>query len=56
MTTKATSTTYYAGGRITEVPDRIQGKINFNEEAGWRVQQIIMGMGGMWVVYEKEQK
>ena len=53
---KATKTIFYIGGRQTERPDAIQEEINHRESIGWRVQAIIMGMGGMWVVYEKDQK
>ena len=53
---KATKTFFYIGGRQTERPDAIQKQINDWEELGWRVQAIVIGMGGMWVVYEKEQK
>ncbi len=53
---KATKTEFYIGGRQTERPQAIQQSINYQEEAGWTVREIIMGMGGMWVVYEKDQK
>ena len=53
---KATRTHYYMGGRQTERPDQIENMIHAMEDDGWRVQSMMIGMGGMWVVYEKEQK
>ena len=53
---KATRTHYYLGGRVTERPNVIENSINAMEDDGWRVQAIVMGMGGIWVVYEKDQK
>ncbi len=37
-----------------ERPNVIESSINAMEDDGWRVQSIIIGMGGMWVVYEGE--
>ncbi len=51
---KATKTFFYIGGRRD--PEAIQKQINDWEELGWRVQAIVIGMGGMWVVFEKGQK
>ncbi len=53
---KATKTVFHLGGRQTERPEAIQRMINEDEEMGWRVKMLIIGMGGMWVVYEKDQK
>jgi hypothetical protein len=53
---KATKTIHYMGGRMTERPEAIQKEINEWEEMGWRVKSIIVGMAGMWVVYERDQK
>ena len=54
--TKTTKTEYYVGGRVTERPSAIVVSVHQMEAKGWRVQDIIMGMGGMWVVYERDQK
>ena len=56
MTTRATRTHFYIGGRVTERPNAIEASINVMEDDGWRVKSIVMGTGGMWVVYEKDQR
>ena len=53
---RTTRTHFYIGGRITERPNVIENSINAMEDDGWRVQAMMIGMGGMWVVYEKDQK
>ncbi len=53
---KATRTEFYMGGRVTERPSAIIVDIHQMEDTGWRVQSMMIGMSGMWVVYEKEQK
>ena len=53
---KVTMTQFYEGGPQKTRPNEIRGDMRDWETQGWIVKSITMGMGGMWVVYEKDQK
>ncbi len=53
---KQTMTQFYDGGRKTERPHAIKDDIRDWESIGWSVTSMLKFMGGLWVVFEKEQK